>query len=494
MTMSSAVSKVTLNGDGSQTSWPFSFKVWKADDLEVILTSPEGTESVTTDWSVVLAGIGGTLTYPILGDTLPTGWKITIRRSMGFLQEVDLVSGTRWDPEVVETALDQAAAERQQLLEEIRRSVRIGVASTENPENVVAEIFYARQVAEDSASAAQEYAGIAVSAMDAAALSEAAAGLSEANAAGSEAAAAISAGAAYADATTAESARDTAVLKAAEAAASAATAEASLNAEAWSASVNYIVGDVVYTTTGKSYRCIDPNINNNPDTDDGSNWFLMTLALGETSNTAYRGDRGKTAYDHSRAAHAPSNAQKNSDITKGEIEAVLTGEITSHSHMVGALVWSTGSTPLPGTIAAQGVELSRAIYSRLWAYAQSSGNIAVSDAAWTYGQYSPGDGSTTFRVPKVDDRFIRGKSATRAVGLVEEDAIRNITGAVGGAVTGYFGNPTGAFSTYTPPPPEPYAGMGGASVSGIKFDSSRVVPTADENRPKALTMLPCIVY
>ena len=32
------------------------------------------------------------------------------------------------------------------------------------------------------------------------------------------------------------------------------------------------------------------------------------LALGETSSTAYRGDRGKTAYDHSQTAHAPSNA------------------------------------------------------------------------------------------------------------------------------------------------------------------------------------------
>lgn len=36
-----------------------------------------------------------------------------------------------------------------------------------------------------------------------------------------------------------------------------------------------------------------------------------SLALGETSSTAYRGDRGKIAYDHSQAAHAPSNAQKN---------------------------------------------------------------------------------------------------------------------------------------------------------------------------------------
>ena len=36
-----------------------------------------------------------------------------------------------------------------------------------------------------------------------------------------------------------------------------------------------------------------------------------TLALGETSSTAYRGDRGKIAYDHSQAVHAPSNAEKN---------------------------------------------------------------------------------------------------------------------------------------------------------------------------------------
>lgn len=34
------------------------------------------------------------------------------------------------------------------------------------------------------------------------------------------------------------------------------------------------------------------------------------LALGETSATAYRGDRGKTAYDHSQSAHAPSDADK----------------------------------------------------------------------------------------------------------------------------------------------------------------------------------------
>ena len=36
-----------------------------------------------------------------------------------------------------------------------------------------------------------------------------------------------------------------------------------------------------------------------------------TITLGETSSTAFRGDRGKTAYEHSQAAHAPSNAERN---------------------------------------------------------------------------------------------------------------------------------------------------------------------------------------
>ena len=56
------------------------------------------------------------------------------------------------------------------------------------------------------------------------------------------------------------------------------------------------------------------------------------LTLGNTQNNAYRGDYGNAAYNHSLAAHAPSNAQKNSDITKAEIEAKLTGTITSHTH------------------------------------------------------------------------------------------------------------------------------------------------------------------
>ena len=39
-----------------------------------------------------------------------------------------------------------------------------------------------------------------------------------------------------------------------------------------------------------------------------------------------------SAYYHSQSTHAPSDAQKNSDITKAEIEAKLIGNISSHTH------------------------------------------------------------------------------------------------------------------------------------------------------------------
>jgi hypothetical protein len=44
-----------------------------------------------------------------------------------------------------------------------------------------------------------------------------------------------------------------------------------------------------------------------------------SLALGETSSTAYRGDRGKTAYDHSQAAGNPHGTTK-SDVGLGNVD------------------------------------------------------------------------------------------------------------------------------------------------------------------------------
>src|SRR4030042_3793246 len=59
---------------------------------------------------------------------------------------------------------------------------------------------------------------------------------------------------------------------------------------------------------------------------------------GGTQDTAISGKEPANAniQTHVTSAHAPSNAQKNSDITKAEMEAKLTGELSSHSHAGGS--------------------------------------------------------------------------------------------------------------------------------------------------------------
>ena len=57
-----------------------------------------------------------------------------------------------------------------------------------------------------------------------------------------------------------------------------------------------------------------------------------TLALGETSSTAYRGDRGKTAYDHSQSTHARTDATKTeASSTNGNIK-INGSETTVYTH------------------------------------------------------------------------------------------------------------------------------------------------------------------
>lgn len=63
-----------------------------------------------------------------------------------------------------------------------------------------------------------------------------------------------------------------------------------------------------------------------------------------TSDLAGKEPANSNIQTHITSAHAPSNAQKNSDITKAEIEAKLTGEISSHTHAggVGGLGYTIG--------------------------------------------------------------------------------------------------------------------------------------------------------
>ena len=151
MTMPYSASRALFEGNGAATQFPFSFRVWEESQLVVSLTSPQGETSRATGWTATLSDSGGTVRYLHKGAPLPGGWKLAIVRNMPFCQDIDLVSGARFDPQVMEDGLDQAAAERQQLLEQLSRAVILPPTSEQSPQEVVDGIRADRERAERAA-------------------------------------------------------------------------------------------------------------------------------------------------------------------------------------------------------------------------------------------------------------------------------------------------------------------------------------------------------
>jgi hypothetical protein len=288
----------------------------------------------------------------------------------------------------------------------------------------------------------------------------------------------------------AEAARDKAI-----------SAAADRDIDAWSQTHAYVATSLVTGSDGHKYICILGHTGVDPVGDNATYWVDLSvfgLQLGESETTAYRGDRGKAAYDHSQTVHAPANAQKNSNILKAEIEAVLTGIIESHSHPgsipAGTVFTYAGATVPSGYLRCNGLAVSRTTYASLFA------------AIGT--RYGAGDGSTTFNLPEVRGEFPRfwddgrGVDSGRVLGSAQGDAIRNITGTfdtgagtygsrfLNGWGNGAFGVSLGYSREATD---ESGDGFNNATKS-VSFDASKVVPTATENRPRNVAFLGIIKY
>ncbi|WP_165177240.1 hypothetical protein [Desulfovibrio sp. ZJ369] len=152
MTLDTAVSKALYLGNGTARQFPLDFKVWDASEL-LIFVSGKGREvlDVTAQCDIRLTDSGGIVTYPREGAPLPEGCTLSIVRNMPFTQGIDLVSASRFDPQVIEDGLDQATAERQQLLEQLSRAVILPPTSRESPQQVVENVYAARDEAGQSA-------------------------------------------------------------------------------------------------------------------------------------------------------------------------------------------------------------------------------------------------------------------------------------------------------------------------------------------------------
>lgn len=193
MTMPYSPGRALFEGNGTATDFPFSFKVWGTDQLTVTLTGPDGNSRPASGWTARLNDDGGSVTYLHEGAPLPAGWKLAITRNMPFEQQIDLVSGTRFDAEVIETGLDRATAERQQLLEQLQRAVILPPTSDETPIKMAEQLLQAGKAAQASAAAAQASESAAASSASQSAASAQAAAASAEAADQSRAAAAASA-------------------------------------------------------------------------------------------------------------------------------------------------------------------------------------------------------------------------------------------------------------------------------------------------------------
>lgn len=162
------------------------------------------------------------------------------------------------------------------------------------------------------------------------------------------------------------------------------------------------------------------------------------------------------------------------------------------------IVDSLSSTATDAALtAAKGKELSDILdviaYSPIPYFGNSapSGFLAMNGQAITSAQYPKLFARYGSSLPDLRGCFVRGLGGNSdALGVVQGDAIRNITGRTpGGSIdripaTSY----TGAFQRS-----EDWAGSVSSGENfGVKistFDASRVVPTANENRPKNIAFL-----
>lgn len=149
MTIPSTTRKAgPFTGNGSNTSFPFTFKVFSTEDVAVTVNNALGAETVLvldSDYSVTLnvdqeATPGGTVTYPISGSPLASGLKLSITGAVAYEQGTDIPTGGDFNPTILENALDSLSMQIQQLDEAVSRAAVVPVTSPTDAAELSANI------------------------------------------------------------------------------------------------------------------------------------------------------------------------------------------------------------------------------------------------------------------------------------------------------------------------------------------------------------------
>jgi microcystin-dependent protein len=157
---------------------------------------------------------------------------------------------------------------------------------------------------------------------------------------------------------------------------------------------------------------------------------------------------------------------------------------------VGTIIETSLASPPAGYVAASGALLSRTSFAALFNAANASG--LVSEATWSansWGRYSVGDGSTTFRVPDLRGEFRRGLDSgrgvdsSRGIGTSQAGAMESHTHGPASGATSFIGNQTGAGGT-----------LGASQAPGLTATSTTGATGGAETRPRNIATLVCIKF
>jgi hypothetical protein len=126
-------------GNGAATSFPFYFECFTVDDFALTLTDPDGFSDALTrgvDYNVTLnadqaSDPGGTVTYPISGAAMASGYTLVGVGALAYDQTTSFPAGGSYRAQTHERAFDRTVYQIQQLAEELGRSLTLPPSAAE---------------------------------------------------------------------------------------------------------------------------------------------------------------------------------------------------------------------------------------------------------------------------------------------------------------------------------------------------------------------------
>lgn len=263
MTIASSTNKLLYACNGIQTVFPYTWRIWSANDLRVVIRESDGSEVLlAVNEHYTVSGVnddeGGNVTLVgAYADSPPaTGKKLLVKLNLDYVQETHLVENAATPAAVLETALDRITALINQVREQVDRAVKVA-ETEENP------VFSAQ----DLRDAVGDTAASTIAAQQALAAA--------AQVAANAAQVGLDREACDEDAAIAVEARSVTLAAATAAQGYAESAAANSAAPAWAAGTLYSFPDIVAYTDGCTYRCTGVEVIGTPPPE-SAQWVQLT--------------------------------------------------------------------------------------------------------------------------------------------------------------------------------------------------------------------------